>query len=728
MKKVIIAVFAIIIIACTPHNEEEHFNKSLTVSGTVEKGPFVQGSTINMQTMDGRLHATGNTFIESIKDDSGSFDFGSQEFDTPYAKLTATGYFFNEVTGNLSNGMINLNAIVDLSRASSVNVNLLTHLKSQRIQNLIESGKSFTEASNQSQQELMMAFGLQQYADKDVSQFSVSSGTDEAAALIAVSSIIQVGRSEASMTEFLSKLTNEFGDNGYFSDATKVALAESMNQLYDVLPMIADNVVSRYSELGRPITVKPLRYFFDWDGNGTCGDEILPEGATVSLDKPIINASAEGGTFTVEISSPIKVYLQETNNDVAPIGVIDVSQWNIYNIDITTDDWIQTSLNDNVLTVMIKPSTTRAIHNSVITLCDYLGTPLAEITVNQEANMNVALPGLNDIGARWFGDMIRSVGRAIGAMDQFERQYAHISSDGALSAPISASDNQILRIWNAMYAAVRSVNSFYAQDQGQLQLFGSFLDFYAALCYRRMINFWGDLIYFRENPTLSDTDYVRLDVNQIQNDLEMLLNRALGVAEDASYYGHKLNLNNKLNVPKNFIRILLGQLYMDMGNYQEAAVCFKDVYESGYYPLNEITPEISSTNGSCSYLFGLQKDNQSTQSNNDQAYVVVFSYVEVVLSYAECLFKLGDKSKAIDLIKKVSQAKGWNHDIQNEELIISYILQLRKDYKLPYHFDFLKRNNLAQSELGINNTNWLLFPLPASELGRMPSITQNPGY
>ena len=221
MKKYILIALSVLAVACEKNPSDEPFKGTFKVSGTVEKGPFVRGSTINMQTMDDKLHPTGKTLMENIKDDAGTFDFGSLEFDTPYAKITATGYFFNEVTGELSKGMINLNALVDLSDKSSVNVNLLTHLKSQRIQKLIKEGNTFKAAASQAQAELMGALGLQKYAGKDVSQFSITSGTDEAAALIAVSTIIQVDRSEASMTEFISKLTNEFGANGYFSDATK---------------------------------------------------------------------------------------------------------------------------------------------------------------------------------------------------------------------------------------------------------------------------------------------------------------------------------------------------------------------------------------------------------------------------------------------------------------------------------------------------------------------------
>mgnify|MGYP007070342121 CR=1 FL=1 len=46
------------------------------------------------------------------------------------------------------------------------------------------------------------------------------------------------------------------------------------------------------------------------------------------------------------------------------------------------------------------------------------------------------------------------------------------------------------------------------------------------------------------------------------------------------------------------------------------------------------------------------------------------------------------------------------------------ILELRKQEKYPYHFAFLKRNNLAQTELGI----------PQSEVKINRNMIQNPGY
>ena len=148
--------------------------------------------------MDAQLQPNGSTFSTTITDHLGNFTFGQKTLEAPFAQLTANGYFFNEVKGELSNGTLSLRAIVNVADASTVNVNILTHLKYSRIQNLVENDKkSFIEANKQAQQELMKAFGLERLANSDASNYSIASGTDEAAALIAISSMILSKRSEA---------------------------------------------------------------------------------------------------------------------------------------------------------------------------------------------------------------------------------------------------------------------------------------------------------------------------------------------------------------------------------------------------------------------------------------------------------------------------------------------------------------------------------------------------
>ena len=59
------------------------------VNGKVEKGPFVSGSTIDVQPMDANMQPLGSIYSSTISDNTGSFSFGSKEFETPFAQLKA---------------------------------------------------------------------------------------------------------------------------------------------------------------------------------------------------------------------------------------------------------------------------------------------------------------------------------------------------------------------------------------------------------------------------------------------------------------------------------------------------------------------------------------------------------------------------------------------------------------------------------------------------------------
>mgnify|MGYP000429107073 CR=1 FL=1 len=172
--------------SCSSNDDLDGYTPTnFNVGGKVEKGPFVRGTAIQMQPLDADLDETGESFTSTITDNEGTFTFGSKLLKSPYVKLSASGYYFNEVTGELSKGTLALNAVANLQNAADVNLNILSHLKYQRVMDLVaKDGKSFKEANNQAQEEVLKTFGLEKYAKTDVNHFSITSGTDEAAALI----------------------------------------------------------------------------------------------------------------------------------------------------------------------------------------------------------------------------------------------------------------------------------------------------------------------------------------------------------------------------------------------------------------------------------------------------------------------------------------------------------------------------------------------------------------
>ena len=91
-------------------------------------------------------------------------------------------------------------------------------------------------------------------------------------------------RSEAQITEWISKLASDFAEDGQFSDANKEQIFKDREMLYAGLSEISQNVVKRYSELGIYVTVKDISAIVDWDGDGIVGNETLKELIILSDD------------------------------------------------------------------------------------------------------------------------------------------------------------------------------------------------------------------------------------------------------------------------------------------------------------------------------------------------------------------------------------------------------------------------------------------------------------
>ena len=298
-------VSALLVIACGDDDTKEGTDgtnsdskftpQELVVKGNVEKGPFISGSMITMQPLNQKMKATGSSYTATITNDDGSFTFNPEKFEEPYARLSVNGYFYNEYKGKLSNGQITLQSVVDLKDKSSVNVNLLTHLKYQRVMNLIEDGKNFTTANKQAQEELLKCFSLQSLNTTDVSQFSIAAGTDESAALIVTSALLLGKRSEAEFTEYLAKLCADFAEDGEFNESHQKGIQEERLALYNKLDSISRNLVKRYQELGRQIEVKPLKNYVDWNNDGIPGNESHDPSKPITLSKTEIQAPMEGG-------------------------------------------------------------------------------------------------------------------------------------------------------------------------------------------------------------------------------------------------------------------------------------------------------------------------------------------------------------------------------------------------------------------------------------------------
>ena len=736
----IVATAAIPFSACSDDEDlgQEYKPTTLSVSGKVEKGPFVSGSSITIQPMDSKLQTLGNMYSSSIEDNIGTFTFGSKLFEAPFAEMAANGYFFNEVEGSLSKGTLNLRALVDLSDKTTVNVNILTHLKYHRIQHLIGKGYNFKDANKQAQNELFTAFGLQAYAAKDASSFSITEGTNESAALIAISSLMLIDKSEAAVTEYLAKLSKEFGETGTFGNQTKAQIKRDKANLYNQLTRVKDNILNRYEELGIKINVKDLQYYLDWDEDGIAGNEILKEGQEVKLGTNYLEAPKEGGDYTIKISSPIPVYLEPQIGDQTETLYPEEDYYHgLYENSDSEKMKFETEISKNNLNVKVSPLNSRMDKTSTILLFDCVGNIVSEIKISQKGDENASLPKLGQQSLDMIKSFTECIAQGMSELNTIEQLYHYNKGNDIVSKEINANSTKVENIWTNFYKANRELQTLKEYDSRELGVYQDHLNVFSALYYYYMTMLWGDVPYLNSYDAYNgwNTSFPRNPKKEIVEDLKKNLIKAINSLEEKRNITLTKDKNDLFFISKDVARILLANIYMSQGEYNQAEPLLNKVITNGYYELDNsnyndketINKLYNERQGKETILATYyERGSRGNITIAAPTIIPIMTYTDVILSYAECLYKNGKVSDAETQLKKVMDAKDI---IITGENIGDKIKKARLELTLytNTNFSFMKRNNLATSVYGIESYR-LLLPIPISEIIKNSSITQNPGY
>ena len=165
-----------------------------------------------------------------------------------FVEFTSSGFYFNEIEGIISNAPLSLSALSDVRDKSSINVNVLTHLEKKRVETLIRNGKSFSESKAQSRNEILSIFSVNLNRTTDFEDFDISKNNEEGGILLAISVILQQGRSVGQLTELLSKIQNDVSGDGKLNNDTILSSLRTRTVNLDLVK-IRKNVETRYKEL-----------------------------------------------------------------------------------------------------------------------------------------------------------------------------------------------------------------------------------------------------------------------------------------------------------------------------------------------------------------------------------------------------------------------------------------------------------------------------------------------
>jgi hypothetical protein len=167
-----------------------------------------------------------------------------------FVRLSADGFYYNEIAADLSDARLELSAFADITDATSINVNVMSHLESARIEYLVrEEGQAFGNAKQQAHAEVLGIFGF------DAADVPAAESLDIAAAgaangkLLAISILTQGFGSVAELTERLSRIQTDLRSDGALDSASTGSALVNVAAIAD-LTAIRAGLEQRYADLG----------------------------------------------------------------------------------------------------------------------------------------------------------------------------------------------------------------------------------------------------------------------------------------------------------------------------------------------------------------------------------------------------------------------------------------------------------------------------------------------
>jgi hypothetical protein len=248
-----------------------------TLHGSVQKGPFVVGSTVTVSVLDTSLNPTGQVFLTQTKSDLGDFELTFDHLGL--VALEGNGYYYNEVSGQLSTSLLTLRAFYEVTSGGeqAAYINIFTHLVYNRVKKLLTTtALSPAEAVSKAETELIAALeigppGLDPAAQGI--QMNVYGGhTFANAYLLAVSSVLgraaqmKGGPLDAALQELINTMSLDFADDGNLSKETRATLYEAALSM-DTGKIEAD-LAKRLSTLSSTATVPDQDVILDDDRDG----------------------------------------------------------------------------------------------------------------------------------------------------------------------------------------------------------------------------------------------------------------------------------------------------------------------------------------------------------------------------------------------------------------------------------------------------------------------------
>jgi len=194
------------------------------IVGVSQKGPFAKGATVTIYELDEDMNVKGKPITGKTIDDKGNFEVAIKGGKiSPYIIVEVSGSYANEVSGKPSTSAITLKSVANVSNKDRVNINVLTHLETDKVLKLTRSGTKFDDAKKEAQTQVLNALGISESIAKNSEDMAIFGGSSSDEALLLASILLQGNRTTEDVASLLDAISSEIknSDDGILSTATK---------------------------------------------------------------------------------------------------------------------------------------------------------------------------------------------------------------------------------------------------------------------------------------------------------------------------------------------------------------------------------------------------------------------------------------------------------------------------------------------------------------------------
>lgn len=305
------------------------------ISGYVQKGPYLNGTSIAISELSSDFIPTGKVFSSQILDNKGTFEIKKIDLISQFVELKADGFYFNELTNGNSSAQLTLYALADLTDNTSLNVNILSNLEKGRLEYILSDSINFSVAKQQALSEILSIFEVEKLDIADSELLDITKPGDDNAILLAISVIIQGNLSVADLSELLANMATDIREDGVLD--SKSLGTQLINNARIIHPeIIRENLESRYESLGQTVVIpdfeKYLTQFIentsfeytneiDYPETGRFGENVLGnEKSIYSAGRYSISAILPEATSLVVTMTGNGCYLNNNPYDQANFG------------------------------------------------------------------------------------------------------------------------------------------------------------------------------------------------------------------------------------------------------------------------------------------------------------------------------------------------------------------------------------------------------------------------